>query len=708
MTTEDFKRKLTAILSADVEGYSRLMGEDEDSTVRTLTSYRKLMSSLIERYHGRVVDSPGDNLLAEFESVRDAVLCAVEIQEELKVRNADLPDSRKMQFRIGINLGDIIKEEGRIYGDGVNVAARIESLADAGGICLSRSAYDQVKTKIKIDYEYLGEYEVKNIKEPVRVYRIRIEPETTTPIVKEDKGSSKTWRKAFLAVVAILILGAVGIWYFSFRQAPVVSDVKEAPKTIAVLPFLNLSSDPEQEYFSDGLADELINKLAQVKDLQVTARTSSFYFKDKNIDMRTIGETLGVTYLLEGRVSKSENQLRVTAQLIKAADGYHLWSKTYDRELKDVFAIEDDIAKAVTTALSITLGVGDFNIPGMTRNIEAYDESLRALAIIAKFTPDSMLPAIDHAKRTVEIDPDFGLGWVYLATYYLMSIPFLPPEQTVDFEARAEEALKRARAIAPDMPFLLMTKAELLGRSGNWLGADRIWKQMLDEQGHASSVANRTYGTMLLRAGRSSDALPYFQRAQRLDPLDPGNSFWLGFSLMSLGRLDETRTEVEHGKKLGSDSIWNFLELLIAFEAGDIKGAIALLEDFYSIENNDTGELFSEAFTLQLVELLKDENTDFALNKLRQMAADKSRSPLEKRLLSIWAAILGDPQLSFDILKEITDGMPLWNINLSSDVRQLSDFKKWLQENGYVDYWRGTGIWPDLCHPVGDDDFVCD
>ena len=357
MTEERVKRKLSAILSADVVGYSRLMGEDEVSTVRTLEAYRKVMSDLIEQFRGRVVDSPGDNLLSEFGSVVDAVQCAVEIHDVIRAKNEELPEDRRMQFRIGVNLGDVIEEGDRIYGDGVNIAARLEGLADAGGICISGSAHEQIENKLALGYEFLGEHIVKNIAKPVKVYKVPMGPKTATPIVKEEKPSSKTWRKAALALVAIIILGAVAIWYFSFRQVPVTTDKEGAPKTIAVLPFDDLSPEKDQEYFSDGLADALITKLSQVKDLQVTARTSSFYFKGKKVDMRTIGETLGVAYLLEGSVQKSGNQLRIIAQLIKAEDGYHVWSETYDRELKDIFNIQDDIIEAVTTALSVTLGM---------------------------------------------------------------------------------------------------------------------------------------------------------------------------------------------------------------------------------------------------------------------------------------------------------------------------------------------------------------
>jgi adenylate cyclase len=369
VNTEDFKRKLTAILSADVEGYSRLMGEDEDRTVRTLTAYRGLMSGLIQRYRGRVVDSPGDNLLAEFGSVMDAVRCAVEIQEELRIRNAELPEGHKMQFRIGINLGDVIEDGGRIYGDGINVAARVEGLADSGGICISGGVYDAIKNKLSMSYDFLGEHTVKNIKEPVRVYRIRMEPEAAVAIEKEKKARLMTWQRAAMSFVAIFILVAVAFWYFSSRQAPVVSNLEEAPKTIAVLPFVSMSSDPEQKYFTDGLSEELGNTLAQIPNLGVTAMTSSFSFKGTNKKVQEIADELGVNHILEGSVRKAGNVLRITAQLIRASDGLHLWSKTYNREINDIldtFTIQEDIAKEVADQLKITLALGtDSARPGL-------------------------------------------------------------------------------------------------------------------------------------------------------------------------------------------------------------------------------------------------------------------------------------------------------------------------------------------------------
>ncbi|MBN1833061.1 MAG: adenylate/guanylate cyclase domain-containing protein [Deltaproteobacteria bacterium] len=315
MTEERVKRKLSAILSADVVGYSRLMGEDEVSTVRTLESYRKVMSDLIEQFRGRVVDSPGDNLLSEFSSVVDAVQCAVEIHEVIRAKNEDLPEDRRMLFRIGVNLGDVIEEGNRIYGDGVNIAARLEGLAEPGGICISGAAHEQIENKLALRYEFLGEHTVKNIAKPVKVYRVPVGPKTTRSKEGDEKRTKlKNWRWTALSATGamIIIIGVLVIRNFYLPgppiepdQAPVVSDVKELTKTIAVLPFDNLSPDPEQAYFADGIAEELLNYLTRISGLEVRGRTSSFSFKGKDMDLPTISKMLNVDYMLEGSVRKA-------------------------------------------------------------------------------------------------------------------------------------------------------------------------------------------------------------------------------------------------------------------------------------------------------------------------------------------------------------------------------------------------------------------
>ncbi len=730
MNRLDFKRKLTAILSADVAGYSRLMGEDEEGTVRTLNKYKKIIFRLIVESNGRLVDSPGDNVLAEFPSVVDAVRCAVQVQKDLKEQNDELLLKRKMEFRIGINIGDVIQDGERIYGDGVNVAARIESLADPGGICISRTAYDQVKNKIPVEYEYMGEYEVKNIKEPVRVYKALTESMAEEAIQELKPGNNlslkaippiKKFRKISTTILTATILIILGLFYWKFypnqlikmeqdsitpEQSATISDLKELTKTIAVLPFENLSSDSEQEYFSDGLTEELINKLTQVKDLQVTARTSSFYFKGKNEDMRTIGEKLGVTYLLEGSVRKSGDQLRITAQLIKATDGYHLFSETYDRELKDIFTIQDEIAKAVTTALSITLGVGEFSRPGMTRSIEAYDEFLRAKANFDKYTPESILAAIEQFKKTLNIDPDFGFGWYNLSRAYLAGSLNVPPGETDDFKEKRVEAVKQARAIAPEMPELLVEKAWEYEDSGNLLEAERIYRKILDEQVNTNTALKLAYCGMLISVRRYRDAVQYLQRVKRQDPLDARVSFWLSLALSYSKRIEEALKEIKRSLKEGLvHPGYSLIEFLVALETNDRSGAAAIINANYSLEGDNPNTTM-----LELAKILLIEDKEAALSKLRDLSKRPDVPPNTRMDIAHVASALGDPKLGFETFMEseaVNVKQAIW-YPIHRGIWQLPSFKTWIRNKGIYDYWRKSGNWGDNCKPVGEDDFVCE
>ena len=365
MASQNVERKLTAILSADVKGYSRLMGDDEETTVHTLTDYRKMIFDLIGQHRGRVVDSPGDNILADFNSVVDAVLSAVEIQQELKKRNADLPEHRKMEFRIGINIGDVIVEGERIYGDGVNIAARLEALADPGGICISGGVYEQLKNKLALIYEHVGEQQVKNIVEPVQTYKIQVEGTVSTPRVS-GKVPRRQWQLGALvsAVVFVLGAGAFAIWNYYLRPSglpentsPGVHHMTPAPvklhekPSIAVLPFVNMSDDPKQEHFVDGMTEDIITGLTIFEDLVVISRSSVFTYKGKAIKVNEVAQELGVHYVLEGSVRKSGDKMRITTQLVDATTGHHLWADRFDREMKDVFALQDEITQKVVQIL---------------------------------------------------------------------------------------------------------------------------------------------------------------------------------------------------------------------------------------------------------------------------------------------------------------------------------------------------------------------
>ena len=339
-------RKLAALLSADVEGYSRLMEKDEMGTIQTLTTYRELMTAVVEQYRGRVVDSPGDNLLGEFASAIDAVQAAVEMQRVLRLRNAELPTERQMRFRMGINVGDIVVEGDRLYGEGINIAARLEGLADGGGICVSGSVYDQVENKLPLGYEDWGEQTVKNMHKPIRVYRVQMETDPSAQSLN--------------------------------RRDDTLLHAGDKP-ALAVLPFINMSGDLEQGYFSDGLTEDLITALSQLSGLLVRSRTSSFFYKDKVVKPAEISRDLKVRYVIEGSVRKAGNRARITAQLIDAATDRHVWAERYDRELQDIFAVQGDVTQKIVDALAVTFAAGEHSWPRPTdlSNLEAYDSDLR-------------------------------------------------------------------------------------------------------------------------------------------------------------------------------------------------------------------------------------------------------------------------------------------------------------------------------------------
>src|SRR5712691_2333087 len=445
------ERKLAAILSTDVKGYSRLMGEDEVATIHTITAYRTLIATLIQQHRGRVVDSPGDNLLAEFPSVLEAVQCAVAIQRELHVRNAALPLQRRMEFRIGINLGDVIAEGERIYGDGVNIAARLEGLAEAGGLCISGTVYDQIKTRLALGYEDLGAQAVKNIAEPVRAYRVQLTPEAAVPAVREQdekavgesgrplpqkEGAARrvlalSWRKGILALVGLRLLlgGGVTVWQRSVRpsspagmvpaeKAPTLA-LPETP-SIVVLPFVNLSSDPEQEYFSDGITEDLTAKLSKLAGLSIISRNTAFTYKGKAMKVQEVRQELGVRYVLEGSVRKAGDQVRITAQLIDATTDHHLWAERYDRPLTDIFALQDALVHKMVTTLQLQLSLREQGIlvRKTQENLEAYDAFLRGRTYFNRRTREGNAQARQMFEQAVALDPTYAEAYTWLGLTY--------------------------------------------------------------------------------------------------------------------------------------------------------------------------------------------------------------------------------------------------------------------------------------------------
>ncbi len=498
------KRKLSAILSADVKGYSRLMEEDELSTVRTLEAYREMIGEIVRNYSGRVVDSPGDNVLAEFASVVDAVECAVDIQKEVKSKNEELSEDRRMEFRIGINLGDVIEEGERIYGEGVNVAARIEGLADGGGICISGTAFDHVESKVGLKFEYLGEQLVKNIKKPVRVYRVKMASRAS------DLGMDRE---------------------LLFPDKP----------SIAVLPFVNMSGDPEQEYFSDGITEEIITGLSKIPKMFVIARNSTFTYKGKPVKVQQVAQELGVQYVLEGSVRKVGNRVRITAQLVDAITGKHLWAERYDRDLKDIFALQDEITMRILTALQVELTEGEQALARSrsTKNLEAWGYAVKAASIYPKGTRDDNAKARELLKQAVQIDSNYAFAWTALAwTHWFDAKLGWTESQTESFK-RAYDIAQKALALdasSPDVHILLGGIHVQLRRHEEAIAETEKAIALGPSNAEVHAMAAHIFRFV----GRFEGALAMIKKALRLQPNYP--SWYLGELAMCyyyVGRHEE-------------------------------------------------------------------------------------------------------------------------------------------------------------------------
>jgi adenylate cyclase len=576
------ERKLTAILSADVQGYSRLMGQDEEATIRTLTAYRAVMTTWIQQHRGRVVDSPGDNLLAEFASVVDAVRCAVAIQGELKGRNAALPAQRRMEFRFGINLGDVVMAGDRIYGDGVNIAARLESLAEPGGLCLSGTVYDQIENKLPLTYEYLGEQPVKNITKPVRVYRVAMDeaaaavvrqstrppqpegqadegrggfqpvpPASSAGQRKRGKGTARLPRSATLAALSVVLLVGLVVWvhYRSVRLPapsatipPSLSAALPLPDkpSLIVLPFVNMSKDAEQEYFSDGLTETLTGDLSKISSLFVIARNSAFTYKGKAVKVQDVGREMGVRYVVEGSVQKADRRIRITAQLIEAATGYHLWAEQYDRPLQDIFALQDEIVQKIVTTLKLQLSLEEQGIivRKHSDNLEAYDAFLRGVEFFNRFTKEANAQARQMYEKALALDPTYAEAdaWLGLTYHSEWLWRWNADSQTLE---HAFALAQKAIALDDSLPI-----------AHTLLSVVYVQQQQYDQAlaegeraialapSNADSYAGQAEA--LNFAGRPEEALRVIEQAMRLNPRSP---YWylndLGWSYELTGRYAE-------------------------------------------------------------------------------------------------------------------------------------------------------------------------
>jgi len=483
MAGERVQRRLAAILAADVAGYSRLMGSDDEGTLAGLKACRELIDLKSKQHRGRIVNTPGDSALVEFASAVDAARCAIEIQKEMAERNAVIPENRRIEFRIGINVGDVIVDDrGDIYGDGVNIAARVESLAKPGMLCLSDEAYRQIRGKLPIDVSDMGEHQLKNIAQPVRVYSVWLDD--APPLALPDKPS------------------------------------------IAVLPFENLSGDPKQEYFADGVSEDIITELSRFSDLFVIARNSSFKYKGKAVDVRQVGRELGVRYALEGSIRRGGDRVRISAQLVDSATGAHRWAERYDRELKDVFAIQDEVARTIAAILAahVNKAEAERTLLKPPATWHAYDHYMRAAAAWASFQSswklDQLLETRRHLTDSLKIDPKYARPYSLLASTH--RVAWLNP---VNEEYLSPAALDRAIALArtaieldPNLPEAYAELAYNIIRKSDFDGATVAAERAIALN---SNFVDYRLAQVFYSVGQPAKAIEIAKAQMRLDPFHP-------------------------------------------------------------------------------------------------------------------------------------------------------------------------------------------
>ncbi len=544
MNDERLQRKLAAILYADVAGYSRLSGQDEDRTHRTLRSYLDAFTTVIQAHQGNVVHFAGDAVLADFGTATEALECAAQFQRELAARNADLPPQQRVEFRIGINLGEVIIDRNDIYGDGVNVAARLEALADTGGICISEAVYHAVGNKLPLAYEFMGQQTVKNIAKPVRTYRVLLD-------VQAQPGRRQTFfshyarglRAAAVVAVAAAVLG-LGWWLWpsspSTPEGPASAAVADDRPSIAVLPFDNLSGNVDEDYFSDGITSDLINDLAQVSGLFVIARNSVFTYKGRAMKVSQVGQELGVKYILEGSVLRVGNRVRINAQLVDVTSEHPMWAERYDRELNDVLTLQDEVTQNIVSALEVTLTPREAHRLNRAQQVDptAYDIFLRGLELFRRFTQDTNAEARELFKQSAERDPTFARAVADVALTYSTDV-LLGWADADDVKDIALTWADKAMALDesdPHVHFALSNLYTNLKRHGEAIVAAHRAIEL--DPNYADGYA--ALALALNHAGQPEEALKAIATAKQLNPLHAFYYTWItGQARFFLGRYEE-------------------------------------------------------------------------------------------------------------------------------------------------------------------------
>jgi adenylate cyclase len=601
------ERRLAAVMIADVAGYGRLSQADEEGTrARFRADLGEVFEPKIANHHGRLVKTMGDGLLVEFHSVVDALRCAIEVQRAEAERNAGLMAERRLAFRIGINLGDVVVEGDDIHGDGVNIADRLQSLAEPGGIAISGTAYDHVKAKLAVGYADLGEQRVKSIADPVRAYRVLLDPAAAGTMVATVKTPVRAWRRPALAIAALLIVitaGAVAWW--RPWQLPFNPDLPLPDKpSIAVLPFTNMSGDPQQEYFADGMTDDLITGLSQISGLFVIARNSTFAYKGKAIDPRQVAKELGVRYVLEGSIQRAGDALRINAQLIDATTNGHQWAERYDGSLADVFALQDKVTYSIADSLALrlsakeqeNLGQRDTNVPA------AYDEFLRGWELYRLTTPDADARAIPHFDAAIRLDPNYwrayaALGIIYLRDRLAIRLDNLGITSMEAFgRMHANFTKAKEHPTSTSLQFAALIEMwQLPEATQNFehryeTAIADLQEAIVLDPGDSWNYAYMSYA--LACAGRPDEALSFIATAMRLDPHSPSLFFsFLGLAQFGKERFAEAAASLERATRLNVSEPWALILQASAYghlgQNTDAKAAVAKYKATFHQQGTD-------------------------------------------------------------------------------------------------------------------------
>ena len=559
LATERVERRLAAILAADVAGYSRLMGADEEGTLARLKALRReLADPKIKEHRGRIVKTTGDGLLIEFASVVDAVRCAVEVQREMAERNADVSPDGRIEFRMGINLGDIMKDGRDIYGDGVNVAARLEAMAEPCGICVSRVVRDQVRDKLAFSFEDMGEQQVKNIARPIRVHRIRL---------GEKPASSE------------LATSAAANLPLALPDKP----------SIAVLPFQNMSGDPEQEYFADGVVEEITAALCRVRDFFVIARNSAFSYKGRAVPVQQVSRELGVRYLIEGSVRRAGNRVRITAQLIDGPSSNHLWADKYDGAVTDIFDLQDRITASVVGAIQPSVRFAEIERSSRKRpeNLDSYDFVLRAYPKVWSLERTANAEALKLLNQAIAIEPDYPLALSLAAWCHAQQVVYNWAAEPASVRNEALRLAQAAAAASGEDPTILTVLGAAYSIVRSHGVAARLLEKALALDPNSAWAWNRS-GWLQTYLANPDTSIDHFERALRLSPFDPMNfnaCIGIGAAHFVAGRYADTALWIEKGLIDRPGATWAYRELVAAYallgrDADARAGLARLLKEY--------------------------------------------------------------------------------------------------------------------------------